>query len=172
MDGHWEPPIRCTGRGYPNGPLGAYLGMSRRPNPYWFTVTSFIAQPEWPAVGYTCPLRWFEHQPSTGTTLEATWRWQFTPPAGGISFFRFQVLNAGVAGFQLRLRVQTSVGIIPYNAEYAFYVTQHVATVPAFYLVRKEFHNGPVPSGAWPNEIQVVTGTYANMPAGRCTGGF
>jgi hypothetical protein len=168
----WQPPIRCTGRRYPNGPLPARMGCLERPAPYYFGVESPGLSFEWPPVGELLPMHWIGTIDTTfGVNYQNQWHWGAqvpgpTPPSANCwTWFNFVSHQPN-----LRLVLSKFGGVSPFFAEYNKPFPGGFPKWPAFYDL--PLFSGSYPDGApAPAIMRVFIVSYDQMPAGSCISG-
>jgi len=168
MDPFWDPPIRCVGRRYPNGPYGAMMGATRRPWPHWLAIEMpFAGHGYWPPLGTLTPLRFLGATVVAQRVIDAEWHWNNGAPLP--SQMNFFVERGAVPNITARLRATKLGNPLPVFVEYFADLGNGYRSVEeTIHMNRTSF------SGAWtlpnqpPETIEVLIATYDMMPAGRC----
>lgn len=80
----WTPPIRCTGRTYPNAPHQARCGCLGRGPGYFFCLLGPFTPPFSLFATVFVPIRWQNTTPTSGWDVQNNWvgTWSFTVTTG------------------------------------------------------------------------------------------
>jgi len=167
MDPFWEPPIRCTGRTWANGPLGALFGATTRPFPYWWKVANPVQQICWPDLDEPLPVRWFQHLPATGVTTSSQWTWSAPVCQGGAPNVNIFVETLGASGHRIRCRIQ-KFGLLAVVGEWSKTFATGVDIMATAVILDLVSQSGAWQTGGAPATLPLGLWRYSQMPAGRC----
>jgi len=167
MDPYWDPPIRCTGRTYPNGPLGALFGATTRPFPNWWKVANPVEQLCWPPLDTELPIRWNGHSPATGVIVSSNWVWAGEVCQGASPTINIFVETQGTLGHKIRCRIQ-KFSTFAVVGEWSKVYATGVDIMATAVVLDLQFFSGAWQPGGPPATLPLGIWRYSQMPAGRC----
>jgi len=170
MDAFWDPAIRCTGRTWPNGPIGAHFGSTGRPFPHWFTVVNPFELTNAEPLDYVYPMRWTTNQMSGTTAINSQWHWDRNLGTSGN--WSLNLFCEFAAGPSIQMRLQANIFGGPFQRSATWTISLGFGVAPRSleieYLLTLIINGGGWGAGGPPTEMRIKYGAYAAMPSGRC----
>jgi len=170
MDPFWLPQINCTGRTWPNGKEGAFVGCGRRPMGHWWLLEQFVSEPDWDTDSNWIPLRYLGHEEFTPMFPIGKWNYEHAAAIGQPLTINLRAETIAPSGHQFDLRFFKLGGpnacAAIYLRSFGFYTTDP----PSFYDLVLFSSSGNPPGTTWPNPIRIYRGDYDRIQAGRCIG--